>query len=73
MKKKEPFFCNSYDAIGAYQQKRISSDSPLWLGWRLDLRLPWRSESQGVDYKACLPKTAWPPTCSYLQKIIFVQ
>ena len=20
------------------------------------------SESHGVDYKACLPKTAWPPT-----------
>jgi len=38
-KKKEPFFCNSYDAIGAYQQKRITFDSPLWLRWRLDLRI----------------------------------
>ena len=35
-KKKEPFFCNSYDAIGAYRQKRINLDSPLWLRWRLD-------------------------------------
>nr|AKZ23882.1 RNA polymerase beta subunit [Evolvulus nuttallianus] len=34
--KKEPFFCNSYDAIGAYRQKRINLDSPLWLRWRLD-------------------------------------
>nr|AEP94875.1 RNA polymerase beta [Vigna unguiculata] len=38
-KKKEPFFWNSYDAIGAYQQKRITFDSPLWLRWRLDLRI----------------------------------
>nr|QBE86386.1 RNA polymerase beta' subunit [Pisoniella arborescens] len=36
---KEPFFCNSYDAIGAYRQKRINLDSPLWLRWRLDQRL----------------------------------
>nr|YP_009405132.1 RNA polymerase beta' subunit [Lobelia muscoides]ASA37207.1 RNA polymerase beta' subunit [Lobelia muscoides] len=39
MKKKEPFFSNSYDAIGAYRQKRIKLDSPLWLQWRLDQRL----------------------------------
>nr|YP_010513728.1 RNA polymerase beta' subunit [Tephrosia onobrychoides]UXL85299.1 RNA polymerase beta' subunit [Tephrosia onobrychoides] len=39
MKKKEPFFCNSYDAIGAYQQKRIDFDSPLWFRWRLDQRI----------------------------------
>lgn len=38
-KKKEPFFCNSYDAIGAYRQKRINLDSPLWLRWRLDQRI----------------------------------
>nr|YP_010163045.1 RNA polymerase beta' subunit [Millettia dura]QRI60837.1 RNA polymerase beta' subunit [Millettia dura] len=38
-KKKEPFFCNSYDAIGAYQQKRIDFDSPLWFRWRLDQRI----------------------------------
>nr|YP_009262418.1 RNA polymerase subunit beta' [Oenothera villaricae]ANI86995.1 RNA polymerase subunit beta' [Oenothera villaricae]ANI87082.1 RNA polymerase subunit beta' [Oenothera picensis subsp. picensis] len=38
-KKKEPFFCNSYDATGAYRQKRIHLDSPLWLRWRLDQRL----------------------------------
>nr|YP_009402956.1 RNA polymerase beta' subunit [Centropogon granulosus]ASA34149.1 RNA polymerase beta' subunit [Centropogon granulosus] len=37
-KKKEPFFSNSYDAIGAYRQKRIHLDSPLWLRWRLDQR-----------------------------------
>nr|YP_010639470.1 RNA polymerase beta' subunit [Saxifraga hookeri]WBQ52367.1 RNA polymerase beta' subunit [Saxifraga hookeri] len=37
--KKEPFFCNSYDAIGAYRQKRINVDSPLWLRWRLDQRI----------------------------------
>nr|YP_009569926.1 RNA polymerase beta subunit [Montia fontana]QBC68359.1 RNA polymerase beta subunit [Montia fontana] len=36
---KEPFFCNSYDAIGAYHQKRINLDSPLWLRWRLDQRV----------------------------------
>nr|YP_009556252.1 RNA polymerase beta subunit [Simmondsia chinensis]QBC70106.1 RNA polymerase beta subunit [Simmondsia chinensis] len=37
--RKEPFFCNSYDAIGAYRQKRINLDSPLWLRWRLDQRV----------------------------------
>nr|YP_010340786.1 RNA polymerase beta [Solanum multispinum]UNZ93180.1 RNA polymerase beta [Solanum multispinum] len=36
---KEPFFSNSYDAIGAYRQKRIDLNSPLWLRWRLDQRL----------------------------------
>nr|YP_010160824.1 RNA polymerase beta' subunit [Baccaurea ramiflora]QRH18331.1 RNA polymerase beta' subunit [Baccaurea ramiflora] len=36
---KEPFFCNSYDAIGAYRQKRIYLDSPLWLRWKLDQRV----------------------------------
>nr|WVK97290.1 RNA polymerase beta' subunit [Erodium stephanianum] len=39
MKGKEPLFCNSYDAIGAYRQKRIRLDSPFWLRWRLDQRL----------------------------------
>nr|YP_009705498.1 RNA polymerase beta' subunit [Valeriana officinalis]QFQ35192.1 RNA polymerase beta' subunit [Valeriana officinalis]URQ21564.1 RNA polymerase beta' subunit [Valeriana officinalis] len=39
MKEKEPFFSNSYDAIGAYRQKRIHLDSPLWLRWRLDQRV----------------------------------
>nr|YP_009865537.1 RNA polymerase beta' subunit [Dalbergia frutescens]QKE47822.1 RNA polymerase beta' subunit [Dalbergia frutescens] len=38
-KNKEPFFCNSYDAIGAYQQRRINFDSPLWLRWRLNQRV----------------------------------
>nr|BDY08522.1 RNA polymerase subunit beta' [Lysimachia laxa] len=38
-KEKEPLFCNSYEAIGAYRQKRINLDSPLWLRWRLDQRL----------------------------------
>nr|YP_009743065.1 RNA polymerase beta' subunit [Rheum tanguticum]QIJ60211.1 RNA polymerase beta' subunit [Rheum tanguticum] len=36
---KEPFFCNSYDAIGAYRQKRIHLDSPLCLRWQLDQRV----------------------------------
>nr|YP_010598843.1 RNA polymerase beta' subunit [Primulina hunanensis]WAL03220.1 RNA polymerase beta' subunit [Primulina hunanensis] len=36
---KEPLFSNSYDAIGAYRQKRIDLDSPLWLRWRLDQRV----------------------------------
>nr|QKY62898.1 RNA polymerase beta' subunit [Acer oblongum]WJO89105.1 RNA polymerase beta' subunit [Acer paxii] len=36
---KDPFFCNSYDAIGAFRQKRINLDSPLWLRWRLDQRV----------------------------------
>nr|YP_010738005.1 RNA polymerase beta' subunit [Pachysandra axillaris]WEQ92414.1 RNA polymerase beta' subunit [Pachysandra axillaris] len=38
-KEKEPYFCSSYDAIGAYRQKRINLDSPLWLRWRLDQRI----------------------------------
>nr|QAX91700.1 DNA-directed RNA polymerase beta' subunit [Diapensia purpurea] len=38
-KEKELLFCNFYDAIGAYQQKRIHLDSSLWLRWRLDQRL----------------------------------
>uniref|UniRef100_A0AAU6PS91 DNA-directed RNA polymerase subunit beta' n=5 Tax=Artemisia TaxID=4219 RepID=A0AAU6PS91_9ASTR len=38
-KKKEPFFSNAYDAIGAYRQKRINLGSPLWLRWRLDQRV----------------------------------
>nr|YP_009861490.1 RNA polymerase beta' subunit [Mirabilis himalaica]QKN19387.1 RNA polymerase beta' subunit [Mirabilis himalaica]QKX48216.1 RNA polymerase beta' subunit [Mirabilis himalaica]QKX48299.1 RNA polymerase beta' subunit [Mirabilis himalaica]QKX48382.1 RNA polymerase beta' subunit [Mirabilis himalaica] len=42
---KEPFFCNSYDAIGAYRQKRINLNSPLWLRWRLDHRLITSRES----------------------------
>nr|QWY87435.1 RNA polymerase beta' subunit [Pterocarpus soyauxii] len=44
-KKKEPFFCNSYDAIGSYRQKRINFDSPLWLRWRLDQRVISSRES----------------------------
>nr|YP_010888174.1 RNA polymerase beta' subunit [Pedicularis siphonantha]WJJ67950.1 RNA polymerase beta' subunit [Pedicularis siphonantha] len=36
---KELFFSNSYDAIGAYRQKRINLDSPLWLRWQLDQRV----------------------------------
>ena len=27
--KKKPFFCNTYDTIGAYHQKRINFDRPL--------------------------------------------
>nr|YP_010994006.1 RNA polymerase beta' subunit [Vuralia turcica]WOZ11451.1 RNA polymerase beta' subunit [Vuralia turcica] len=38
-KKKEPFFCNSYDAIGAYRHKKMNFDSPLWLRWQLDQRV----------------------------------
>nr|YP_009640164.1 RNA polymerase beta' subunit [Menispermum dauricum]YP_009825166.1 RNA polymerase beta' subunit [Menispermum canadense]UUL96200.1 RNA polymerase beta' subunit [Sinomenium acutum]QBZ73766.1 RNA polymerase beta' subunit [Menispermum dauricum]QBZ73851.1 RNA polymerase beta' subunit [Menispermum canadense]WCP17108.1 RNA polymerase beta' subunit [Menispermum dauricum]WCP17195.1 RNA polymerase beta' subunit [Menispermum dauricum] len=37
--KKEPYFSSSYDALGAYRQKRINLDSPLWLRWRLDQRV----------------------------------
>nr|YP_010230801.1 RNA polymerase beta' subunit [Sargentodoxa cuneata]QSV10507.1 RNA polymerase beta' subunit [Sargentodoxa cuneata] len=36
---KEPYFCSSYDALGAYRQKRINLDSILWLRWRLDQRV----------------------------------
>nr|YP_009765506.1 RNA polymerase beta' subunit [Tipuana tipu]QIS95783.1 RNA polymerase beta' subunit [Tipuana tipu] len=51
-KKKEPFFCNSYDAIGAYRQKRINFDSPLWLRWRLDQRvISSRESSIEVHYE----------------------
>nr|WDE75214.1 RNA polymerase beta' subunit [Juglans mandshurica] len=38
-KEKEPFFCNSYDVIGAYRQKRINLENPLWLRWQLDQRV----------------------------------
>nr|YP_010575801.1 RNA polymerase beta' subunit [Iris austrotschatkalica]UZN43033.1 RNA polymerase beta' subunit [Iris austrotschatkalica] len=38
-KEKDPYFCSSYDALGAYRQKRINLDSPLWLRWRLDQRV----------------------------------
>nr|YP_011014589.1 RNA polymerase beta' subunit [Kniphofia uvaria]WQA11479.1 RNA polymerase beta' subunit [Kniphofia uvaria] len=38
-KKKEPYFCSSYDALGAYRQKRINLNSPFWLRWRLDQRV----------------------------------
>uniref|UniRef100_A0A8S0XLZ0 DNA-directed RNA polymerase subunit n=2 Tax=Spirodela intermedia TaxID=51605 RepID=A0A8S0XLZ0_SPIIN len=38
-KEKEPYFCSSYDALGAYRRKRIHLDSPLWLRWRLDQRV----------------------------------
>nr|YP_010891615.1 RNA polymerase beta' subunit [Eulophia guineensis]WJM74519.1 RNA polymerase beta' subunit [Eulophia guineensis] len=37
--KKEPYFSSSYDALGAYRQKKIHLDSPLWLWWRLDQRV----------------------------------
>nr|QFV18220.1 RNA polymerase beta' subunit [Halerpestes sarmentosa] len=36
---KEPYFSSSYDALGAFRQKRINLDSPLWLRWRLDQRV----------------------------------
>nr|YP_010260741.1 RNA polymerase beta' subunit [Corybas cheesemanii]UIX55791.1 RNA polymerase beta' subunit [Corybas cheesemanii] len=36
---KEPYFSSSYDALGAYRQKKIHLDSPLWLWWRLDQRV----------------------------------
>nr|YP_009341864.1 RNA polymerase beta' subunit [Aletris spicata]ALV25487.1 RNA polymerase beta' subunit [Aletris spicata] len=35
----ESYFCSSYDALGAYRQKQINLDSPLWLRWRLDQRV----------------------------------
>nr|YP_010475481.1 RNA polymerase beta' subunit [Corydalis mucronata]UVH69768.1 RNA polymerase beta' subunit [Corydalis mucronata] len=38
-KETEPYFCGSYDALGAYRQKRIKLESPLWLRWRLDQRI----------------------------------
>nr|YP_009166596.1 RNA polymerase beta' subunit [Epipremnum aureum]ALB38574.1 RNA polymerase beta' subunit [Epipremnum aureum]QJF46667.1 RNA polymerase beta' subunit [Zantedeschia rehmannii] len=38
-KEKEPYFCSSYDALGAYRRKQIHLDSPLWLRWRLDQRV----------------------------------
>ena len=28
---KATYCCSSYDALGAYRQKRIDLDSPLWL------------------------------------------
>nr|QVD43451.1 RNA polymerase beta' subunit [Primula obconica subsp. parva]QVD43532.1 RNA polymerase beta' subunit [Primula obconica subsp. parva] len=44
-KEKEPLFYNSYEAIGAYRQKRIHLDSPLWLRWRLDQRVIYSREA----------------------------
>ena len=38
-KDKEPHFSSSCDALGAYRQKLISLDSPLWLRWKLDQRV----------------------------------
>uniref|UniRef100_UPI0030FF30E8 RNA polymerase beta' subunit n=1 Tax=Verhuellia lunaria TaxID=447313 RepID=UPI0030FF30E8 len=38
-KEKEPYFCSSYDVLGAYRQKRINLDTPLWLRWQLDQRV----------------------------------
>nr|QGY74905.1 RNA polymerase beta' subunit [Allium teretifolium] len=38
-KEKESYFGSSYDALGAYRQKRIKLDSPFWLRWRLDQRI----------------------------------
>nr|YP_009433795.1 RNA polymerase beta' subunit [Hypolytrum nemorum]ANP26009.1 RNA polymerase beta' subunit [Hypolytrum nemorum] len=43
-KEKEPYFCSSYDVLGAYRQKRISLDSPLWFRWKLDQRVIGSSE-----------------------------
>nr|YP_007890364.1 RNA polymerase beta' subunit [Ardisia polysticta]YP_010224726.1 RNA polymerase beta' subunit [Ardisia crenata]YP_010286491.1 RNA polymerase beta' subunit [Ardisia crenata var. bicolor]WKV25754.1 RNA polymerase beta' subunit [Ardisia crispa var. amplifolia]AGG36875.1 RNA polymerase beta' subunit [Ardisia polysticta]UDD71796.1 RNA polymerase beta' subunit [Ardisia crenata]UKT59950.1 RNA polymerase beta' subunit [Ardisia crenata var. bicolor]URQ18712.1 RNA polymerase beta' subunit [Ardisia c len=52
-KEKEPLFCNSYGAIGAYRQKRINFDSPLWLRWRLDQRVISSKEAPvGVHYES---------------------
>ncbi|KAJ8435509.1 hypothetical protein Cgig2_010056 [Carnegiea gigantea] len=43
---KNPFFViPMMDAIGAYRQKRINLDSPLWLRWRLDQRVIASSEA----------------------------
>nr|QXO02902.1 RNA polymerase beta' subunit [Cheirostylis thailandica] len=36
---KEPSFSSFYDALGAYRQKQILLDSPLWLWWKLDQRV----------------------------------
>ncbi|CAN6454866.1 unnamed protein product [Victoria cruziana] len=38
-KGKEPYFCSSYDALGAYRQKGIDLYSTLWLRWQLDQRI----------------------------------
>ncbi|KAJ8421633.1 hypothetical protein Cgig2_020959 [Carnegiea gigantea] len=43
---KNPFFViPMMDAIGAYRQKRINLDSPLWLRWRLNQRVITSSEA----------------------------
>nr|YP_010888322.1 RNA polymerase beta' subunit [Pedicularis rhinanthoides]YP_010888954.1 RNA polymerase beta' subunit [Pedicularis elwesii]WJJ68098.1 RNA polymerase beta' subunit [Pedicularis rhinanthoides]WJJ68803.1 RNA polymerase beta' subunit [Pedicularis elwesii] len=50
---KELFFSNSYDAIGAYRQKRINLDSPLWLRWQLDQRVITSGETPAeVHYES---------------------
>nr|YP_009158333.1 RNA polymerase beta subunit-1 [Macrozamia mountperriensis]AFS64356.1 RNA polymerase beta subunit-1 [Macrozamia mountperriensis]BAR93539.1 RNA polymerase beta subunit-1 [Macrozamia mountperriensis] len=36
---KRPSFYSYDDALGAHRQKRIGLDSPLWLRWRVDLRI----------------------------------
>ena len=35
------------------------------------LSYPGRSVNQGVDQEGCLPKTAWPPTCSESERLIY--
>jgi hypothetical protein len=54
IKEKEPLFCTSYDAIGAYQQKRINLDSPLWLRWPRKQRVISSSEAPlEIHYESC--------------------
>nr|QBE88723.1 RNA polymerase beta' subunit [Hypertelis spergulacea] len=53
--RKEGPFCNSSDAVGAYRQKKIHFDSPLWLRFRggLDqLRLPSKEAPIEVLYES---------------------
>lgn len=62
-KEKEPYFSNSYEALGAYRQKRISVDSPLWLRWGLDkgvvgsdeVPIEVQYESLGTSYEIYEP------------------
>jgi DNA-directed RNA polymerase beta' subunit len=43
-KEKEPYFSSSYDALGAYRQKKISLDNPLWLQWKFNKDQPFKDQ-----------------------------
>ncbi|KAF8044567.1 hypothetical protein N665_7852s0001, partial [Sinapis alba] len=69
--RREPFFCNSYDAIGAYRQKRINLDSPLWLRWQLDQRVIASKEVPiEVHYESFVRSVKKETFCIYIRTTV---